>query len=404
MQELARPLVVSLCGTFLKPEMQSVYRQITGLKRWRTVVLTEQLAHREQFPFEPVSILKKRGFRPRGNFLRRFYWKHLRRQWPPPGWVEPVPPREFEFCDLLPLLRQYRPDILHIYYGHKARKYLPLVEKWGGPLLVSFHGVDVAQNEDKQTYRATFAELFQYASIVAARSQSLLDKLAEMGCPREKLRLNRTPIPLTHIPRSVRTPPADGAWRLVQACRLIRKKGLFTTLEALKSAVQHCPNILFTVAGDGPLREEFLDAAEESGLSANVKLAGWLTQEELMQLYASSHIFLHPSETTSTGDQEGIPNSMLEAMASGLPVIATAHGGIPEAMDHEKDGILVPERSPGLLAQAILRMIQTPELFIRCSEHAPQTAADRFGLETQIEHLEACYDETHRLHNRTSRR
>jgi glycosyltransferase involved in cell wall biosynthesis len=277
-----------------------------------------------------------------------------------------------------------------------------LVEKWGGPLLVSFHGVDVAQNEDKQTYRATFSELFQYASIVAARSQSLLNKLAAMGCPREKLRLNRTPIPLTHIPRSVRTPPADGAWRLVQACRLIRKKGLFTMVEALKSVVEHYPNILFTVAGDGPLRGEFLAAAENAGLGANIKLAGWLTQQELMQLYASSHIFVHPSETTSTGDQEGIPNSMLEAMASGLPVIATEHGGIPEAMDHERDGILVPERSPDQLAQALLRITRDPEFFTKCSEYAAQTAADRFGLETQIERLEACYDETRRLHRRTS--
>ena len=64
-----------------------------------------------------------------------------------------------------------------------------------------------------------------------------------------------------------------------------------------------------------------------------MKFAGFLSQPNLRALFAASHIFLHPSETAGEGDQEGVPNSMLEAMASGLPVIATRHGGIPEAVE-----------------------------------------------------------------------
>jgi glycosyltransferase involved in cell wall biosynthesis len=387
-----RPLVLSLCGTFLKPEMQSIYRQVTGLRRWRTIVLTEQIANPDQFPFDNVFTLRKRGFRPRGNFLRRFFWKHIRGIWPPPGYVEPLPPRDFEFCDLLPLLKRHQPALLHIYYGHKARKYLPLVEKWGGPLLVSFHGVDVAANEDKKTYQASFADLFAYATIVAARSQSLLDRLAEMGCPPEKLRLNRTPIPLSHIKTFVRTPPTDGKWNLVQACRLIRKKGLFTTIEALKRVVEAFPEMTFTIAGEGTLRDELADAIVAAGLSQNISLAGWMDQASLMRLFEKSHLFLHPSETTGTGDQEGIPNSMLEAMASGLPVVATQHGGIPEAMDSGIDGLLVPERTPDELADALIRILSDSAFFEQCSKNAARTASQRFGLEIQIENLEACYD------------
>ncbi len=392
-----RPLVVSLVGTFLKPEMLSVYRQVTGLRRWSTVIVTEKRANSELFPFDNVIELKKRGFRPRGNFLRRFYWKHLRQTWPPPGYVEPIPPRNFEFCDLLPQLRRIRPRLLHIYYGHKARKYLPLVERWGGPLLVSFHGVDVARDVDKTVYQSSFEEVFQHAAIVAARSQSLLGALYALGCPREKLRLNRTPIPLGHLPFSLRHPPADGRWLFVQACRLIRKKGLHTTLQALRRVTVRFPAARFVVAGDGPLREELLNAAHELGVSANLELPGWLDQAELVKLYQQAHIFLHPSETTSTGDQEGIPNSMLEAMATGLPIVATQHGGIPEAMDDHADGLLVPERSPQALAEAILGILETPGLLQKFSANAAKTVRERFGMEASINALENAYDDALRM-------
>lgn len=388
-----RPLVASLIGTFLKPEMLSVYRQVTGLARWRAAVLTEQRANASLFPFDPVIQLRKRPFRPRGNFLRRFYWKHLRKTWPPPGWTEPVPPRDFEFCDLLPRLRDLRPRLLHIYYGHKARKYLPLVERWGGPLLVSFHGVDVARDVDKTAYHATFADVFRRAAIVAARSSSLLEELAALGCPREKLRLNRTPIPLDHLPFIQRQPPPGGRWIFAQACRLIPKKGLLTTLAALRIVTARHPGVRFIVAGDGPMKNELQQTAATLGLADNFELAGWLDQPALRSLYQRAHLFLHPSETTATGDQEGIPNSMLEAMATGLPVVATRHGGIPEAVTDGHDGLLVPEKDPSALASALLRIIETPGLLAALSTRAAESVKSRFGLKQSIAALETCYDE-----------
>ena len=79
------PLVVSLCGTFLKPEMQSLYRQITHLHRWRTLVFTEVVQNADLFPYPAVEIMERRWrVRGRGNFVLRFWWKHVRRTWPPP--------------------------------------------------------------------------------------------------------------------------------------------------------------------------------------------------------------------------------------------------------------------------------------------------------------------------------
>ena len=90
------------------------------------------------------------------------------------------------------------------------------------------------------------------------------------------------------------------------------------------------------------------------------RCAGFLAQEELARLYAAAHFFVHPSEITADQNQEGIPNSMLEAMATGLPVLATLHGGIPEAVESGRTGLLGPERDDAALLQAMLDLAGAP--------------------------------------------
>lgn len=404
-----KPLVVSLCGTFLKPEMLSVYRQIAGLRRHRTVVFTERRLNADQFPFEPVVVMqrpppavrtKRRKQRQRGNFIRRFWYKHLLKQWPPP--VKPMPivamatPAAIydDSYNLFDLLKERQPQLAHVYYGHKAVKYLPMLRRWGGPLVVSFHGVDVTESVYRESDPSKLAEVFDHARLILGRSQSLLERLAALGCPPEKLRLNRTPVPLEGIRPATRTPPADGgSWRLLQACRLISKKGLHSTLMAMRLVVDAWPGAVLTLAGDGPLVGEIRALTTELGLDGNVAFAGWCAQDQLFSLYRDAHLFLHPSEMTERGDREGIPNSLLEGMAAGLPAVATWHGGIPEAVSDGRNGLLVPEKSPVELAAAVLRLMGDPALLATMSREAAASTEANFGAARQIAALEDCYEE-----------
>ena len=269
-----------------------------------------------------------------------------------------------------------------------------MLQRWGGPWVVSFHGLDVTAEAYRPGETAKLADVFAHARMILGRSQSLLERLAELGCPREKLRLNRTSIPLERLTPAVRTTPPDGRWILLQACRLIPKKGLATTLIALREVVRVQPRARLIVAGSGPLLEELRTLAGELGLTpAQVEFAGWCSQERLAKLYAQAHLFVHPSELTATGDQEGIPNALLEAMGTGLPAVATQHGGIPEAVSDGVDGLLVPERSPHLLACAILRLISKNSLLGAMSAAAAANVAQNFGADRQIGALEDCYEE-----------
>tara|TARA_R110002096_G_scaffold67332_8_gene163363 strand:+ start:20938 stop:22152 length:1215 start_codon:yes stop_codon:yes gene_type:complete len=388
--ESRQPLVASVCGTFLKPEMQSIYRQIVGLKRFRTIVFTEEHKNPEQFPFEPVEVMTKLlRPKPRGNFALRFYYKYVVKQWPPPVRIEKDVKPYYPF-DLLPRLDAHRPDLIHVYYGHKAVTYRNILLKTKIPFVVSFHGVDVAHFA-KGDRTEEFESVLDRAQIVLARSESLLDELANLGVPREKLRSNRTPIPLEGIAPKVRRAPEDGAWRLVQACRLIPKKGILTAIEALKPVVERWPNLKYILCGTGPQEDEIRQAAREAGLEANVELRGWMDQTQLRAEFERAHVFLHPSELTASSDQEGVPNSMLEAMAAGLPVVATLHGGIPEAVENEVDGVLVPEKSPRELGDAISRLLGSPDLLESWSRQARESVVKKYGEAQSIAALEDAY-------------
>ena len=135
---------------------------------------------------------------------------------------------------------------------------------------------------------------------------------------------------------------------------------------------------------------------DELGLRDKVSFAGFLKGRALCDLYHSAHVFIHPSRLMADGNQEGIPNAMLEAMATGLPVIATLHGGIPEAVRKDVTGFLVPERDVEGLYQSILRLLDTPGVWQQMSAAAAADVQENFEATAQIAKLEAVYDEAMR--------
>src|SRR6266702_2668694 len=146
---------------------------------------------------------------------------------------------------------------------------------------------------------------------------------------------------------------------------LDREKGLPVTLRAFAVFLRKYPNATLTIAGEGPLLAELQKLARELNIERRVSFTGFISQEQLRDIYYRSHIFVHPSQTGHDGNVEGIPNSMLEAMASGLPVFATDHGGIPEAVENGVSGVLVRERDHEAIANALLNAVQDPGFLSR---------------------------------------
>ena len=153
----------------------------------------------------------------------------------------------------------------------------------------------------------------------------------------------------------------------------------------------------FTIAGEGPLQADLAAQARELGVADKILFPGFLSQTELRALFYQSHLFLHPSERGGDGNQEGVPNSMLEAMAGGLPIFATNHGGIPEAVEDGKSGILVGESDPDALADALLKAAADPESLTSMARGGADAVRAKFEQREQIRKLEDYYFEVMRL-------
>jgi colanic acid/amylovoran biosynthesis glycosyltransferase len=375
------PTVASYCTTFLKPEMLHIYRQITGLRAWQTFVITKERKCEDLYPMPEGAV--ELAPTVKSNFIRRFWLKYIKR--------EPAIVYRGEYGVLAKILERRHADVLHVYFGHTGVHLLPFLKRWPGPSVVSFHGMDVQSRAEDPSYEPRLRELLQTATLVLARSNSLLDRLRELGCPESKLRVNRTGIPMDQFAKIERSAPTDGGWRFVQACRLIEKKGLDDALHAFARFVKINPKAHFTIAGEGPLLEPLTKLRDQLGLTANVTFAGFLKGGNLCKLYHESHLFIHPSRITEDGNQEGIPNAMLEAMATGLPVIATLHGGIPEAVRNGVTGLLVPERDVDGLFDSMLKL--TSGLWPTMSEAAAADVREQFESTAQIAKLEAVYAE-----------
>lgn len=379
---MSKPVVASYCTTFLKPEMLHVFRQVVGLKRFETFVLAKERSEIERYPFEDVEMLPMRS---RTNFVRRFWLKH----------VQGLASLHYrgEVRDLYRVLDRRRVDLMHIYFGHTAVHLLPFIEDWNKPCLVSFHGADVMPREEDPRYIGQLRELLQKVPLVLARSQSLIDRLLALDCPKQKIRLNRTGIPLGDFPFLRRYAPEDGSWRFVQACRLIPKKGLRTTLHAFSAFHKRYPGSRLVIAGEGPMEQELRTLIGELELGSAVEMPGFLDQRELCALYHSAHAFVHPSRITSDSNQEGVPNSMLEAMSTGLPVLATFHGGIPEAVTHGTNGFLVKEGDHDGLAAQMFAVASAPQQWAEMGGAASASVASDFEHGAAIAKLEDCYAE-----------
>ena len=198
---------------------------------------------------------------------------------------------------------------------------------------------------------------------------------------------------MENYPQTERAIPSDASWQIVQACRFIEKKGLPDTLQAFALFHAKFPMARLVLAGEGPLEDQLKNQIVKLGLGSAVSFAGFLDAPSLAALYSQSHIFIHPSVTTPSGDREGVPNSLLEAMATGLPVVATKHGGIPEAVNDGVEGVLVPEQAPKKLAEALLGLAGDPARWSRMSQISASQVRKSFEASRSIEALEGFYEE-----------
>ena len=284
-------------------------------------------------------------------------------------------------------------DLVHAQFGYVGYLCVPVLAWFRSlPLVVSFRGQDASALPLK--HPGLYEHLFRRGHAFLARSEAMKRDLVALGCPIEKTHVHHSGIDLNQFPfRERRAPPASEPTRILIVGRLVEKKGIPDAVAAFAEARRRYPNIQLRIIGDGPMREPILREISARDLGDSAVLLGGRSHDEVAEEMNRAHLFLLPSRTASDGDKEGIPNAIMEAMASGLPVLSTFHAGIPECVENEVSGLLVDEGDTAALADRLSRLLDHPDRWPDMGRAGRAKIEAEFNREVQAKRLISVYRE-----------
>lgn len=280
------------------------------------------------------------------------------------------------------------PALLHAHFGADALAALPIAERLRIPLIATFHGFDIATTDTRSRYARRRPLVYANAAVIIAVSRFIRDQLIAKSCPPEKIVVHYIGIDVEQFTPDPKVPRQP---RVVFVGRLVAKKGLEYLIRAMARIQDRNPGAELVVVGDGPLRQD-LEQLAASELR-KYRFLGRRTPSEVHTLMNSSQVSCVPSVRAPSGDAEGLPMVVLEAMAMELPVISFAPGGVTDAIVDGKTGLLATEKDEGALAAHLDRVLNDPELCRRMGEAGRARVREDFDLRKQTAKLEAIYKE-----------
>jgi colanic acid/amylovoran biosynthesis glycosyltransferase len=238
-----------------------------------------------------------------------------------------------------------------------------------------------------------YGRLFRDADSVMGVSEYAIGRLRQIGCPAQKLSVLHTGVCLAKVPFRARRRQADEPVRILTVGRLVEKKGLEYALRAVATVRCIHPNLRYEIIGEGPLRPALESLIRQLDLGSVVTMRGAVNADIVRRSFAESHLYILSSVTASDGDQEGIPVSLMEAQACGLPVLSTRHSGIPELVADGESGFLVEERNADELAGRLLSLVENPQEWPAMGERGRTIVEAQFDIDALNRDLVRLYDD-----------
>lgn len=282
------------------------------------------------------------------------------------------------------MLRKHHIDVVLAEYGTCADAIAEPCAEAGIPLVAHFHGFD-AHNTSFVRDTGGYKRLFKNAHTLVVVSRSMEQQLLDLGAPREKVVYSSYGI---DVDRFVAGHADLAPAHFLAVGRFVEKKAPQLTLSAFELASQQVPDARLTMVGHGPLWESCAQRLRSGILSGKVDLVGIKGHEEVAAMMRKARAFVQHSVEALSGDREGTPLAVLEAMASALPVIATRHAGIADVVVHEEHGLLCDEFDIQAMANHMVRLAKDPAMAARMGAGGRMNAERSFRVEHSIARLQ----------------
>jgi len=287
-----------------------------------------------------------------------------------------------------PLLSFLRKHQVAVVLGEFMDQFLPvfrLLRETGVACYVHAHGKDVSASLRDESIRKAYSE-YRDAEGIVTMSEFSRAALLAVGLPEDKVHVIPYGVDVPEIQRL--HAQGSGEVRCLAVGRMTPKKAPLLLLKAFANACEDMPQLRLDFVGDGELIGAARGFIDEAGLGAVVTLHGEQGSSFVAQKMKTADIFVQHSITDpATGDMEGLPLAILEAMAHGVPVVATRHAGIPEQVVEGETGFLVDECDVEAMAESIVRMAQLPDLRRSMGEAGYLRAKEHFSWELNRKRL-----------------
>lgn len=373
------PRVMVVCRHFGHASEVWLHRQMTAFRRVRPAVVCWS---REAVPGEeelPVLVVPFNPWPHHGNGRWLLRLRNLREQ-------NFYAAAGSERDALAATVCALKPEVILCHFGTVALRILPTALSCGVPLVVHFHGIDLTGAFSDRWYHWSLRHWLQQFAAMVIVAEYQREILLSLGACNERIHLIPCGVPIGDLP--VQTSSSGSPCRFLAVGRLVDKKAPLDTLRAFARCLVQVPGSQLRVVGDGPLLDAARRTAEELGIAGQVTFLGRQPREVVALELANASVFLQHSVTSPSGDMEGWPVSIAEAMAAGLPVVATRHAGISDQVVEADSGFLVPEHDWQAMSARMVRLARDPELRLRMGIRARATAVRRFDQNQKVAELE----------------
>ncbi len=279
-------------------------------------------------------------------------------------------------------------DVILIEFGTHAHSLLPFLKQLEIPFVVHFHGYDASIYEIVKECN-NYEEVFKHATSIIVVSTEMKEALVKLGCERSKI----TYTPCGPNDKFLEIKPTFSKEQLVGIGRFVDKKAPYFTILAFAKALKEVPNAKLILAGNGQLLNTCQNLVDYYGISDAVSFPGVITPDVFREILSDSRAYVQHSITSSIGDMEGTPVAIMEAQASGIPVISTRHAGIKDIVVEEETGFLCDEKDVDEMAKSMIRLLKNKQEGKMMGDRARKRIVENYTMSHHIKSIDTVLEQ-----------
>lgn len=358
--------------TYLKLTENWIYNLVKNFTRFTPLILARKSTNVDKFPINQIITLSDL------NYIQYFYNFIILK-------TKNYFPVFLQYCKIKNV------KILHVHFGNQGIKLFELKRQLKIPMICNFYGFDAFRIPDDRDYYKNLNTMFRKVDKIFVLGPYMKKRIIDLNCPEQKIHIQHLGVDLNKIKFKPRQLPEDYKYQFLIASSFVQKKGIDDAIIAL-NMIKKDLNFTLHIIGDGYLKYDILKLIDTLDLNNRIILHGYQPYPIFLKLAYECHAFLQASKTADNHDKEGTPMAIVDAMATGLPVVSTYHSDIPEIVISEKTGFLSIENEPKSFSEAILKLVDNNKIYSELSKTSRLHIEKEFNAKIQALKVEKIYD------------